>query len=299
MKFDQLLERVIVATEAIKGVGKGNHELRSQAKPEFVPQSYIKTSEVDKSDKDLSAVKSGSINDPRDLSEIKSAFNEIISTLSSVSDKQELGGPLVSILERYYSAYYERRSRQSTLDKTRVRKEDEYNALRDEAEGAATNLSNVTFECFSDLLAALKKFPKLSHATHILVKLQEFVKSADKAESARLGKILQDFGTRMKSLGIRSSESKPALTVNTSQGKQNAAKEAGTFKGLDKKIKDVFFAKANGWERADELVAKLKNDISGMAIDTADKEELMNSLNTNERRARMIYTDILKKYSQG
>lgn len=334
MLFSDLIKRATVLTEAGKGVGIGNFELPSGEKPTHVPQSYIRTSLEDEEGKTPEGVKRGYIGDPRDLVEIKKAFDEVVTTLSGLDEKQTIGGPLVSILNRFYSAYWENRTRQSQINKTRTamimraktlkrgedeslesfqkrqeaetyspeRESEKYTELRVAAEQAAENLRDITHECFTMLLHQLRKSPQLLHAVEVLQRLQEFVRSADKSEAAQLGKILQDFATKLKTHGIKSAESKAPLTVNKSMGGQLRSLEhlpsTDNFKGLDKEIKAAFEAKNRGWERADELIAKLKNRINAFTtVDPSDKDELIHSLNTNERRARMIYDMIIKKYS--
>lgn len=334
MLFNDLIKRAVVLTEAGKGVGIGNFELPDNSKPEHVPQTYIRTSLEDEEGNKPEGVKKGYIGDPRDLAEIKKTFDEIVTTLSGIDEKQTIGGPLVSILNRFYSAYWENRTRQSQINKTRThmvmraktlkrgedesieshqkrqeaetyapeRESEKYTELRVAAEEAAENLRDITYECFTMLLHQLRKSPALTHAVEVLQRLQEFVRSTDKSQAVQLGKILQDFATKLKTHGIKSAESKAPLTVNKSMSGQLKSLEqlssSDNFKGLDREIKAAFEAKNRGWERADELIAKLKNRINAFStVDPSDKAELIHSLNTNERRARMIYDMILKKYN--
>lgn len=333
MLFSDLIKRAAVITEAGKGVGIGNFELPSDEKPTHVPQTYIRTSLEDEEGNKPEGVKRGYIGDPRDLVEIKKAFDEVVTTLSGLDEKQTLGGPLVSILERFYTAYWTNRTRQSQINKTRTamvmraktikrgedesleshqrrqdaetyapeRESEKYTELRVAAEQAAEELRDITYECFSMLLHQLRRSPELTHAVEVLQRLQEFARNADKSQAVQLGKILQDFATKLKTHGIKSAESKAPLTVNKSMGGQLKSLEQLTstdnFKGLDKEIKAAFEAKNRGWGRADELMSKLKNRINAFSnIDPSDKAELVHSLNTNERRARMIYDMIIKKY---
>jgi ribosomal protein L31E len=334
MLFGELIKRATVLTEAGKGVGVGNFELPSDEKPTHVPQTYIRTSLEDEQGNKPEGVKRAYIGDPRDLIEIKKAFDEVVTTLSGLDEKQHIGGPLVSILNKYYTAYWENRSRQSQINKTRTsmimraktikrgkdesieshqkrqeasnyspeRESEEYTKLRVAAETAAENLRDITYECFSMLLHQLRKSPELTRAVEVLQRLQEFVRNTDKSQAVQLGKILQDFSTKLKTHGIKSFEAKAPLTVNKSKGGQLQSLEQLTssdnFKGLDREIKAAFEAKNRGWERADELMAKLKNRINAFtSVDPSDKAEFVHSLNTNERRARTIYDMLLKKYS--
>lgn len=334
MLFHDLVKRAKLITEAGKGVGIGNVELPSDEKPEFVPQSYIRTSLEDEEGNKPEGVKRGYIADPRDLSKIKQTFDEVVATLSQLDDKQQIGGPMVSILQRYYTAYYENVSRQAQLNRTMLhvlkgaktikrdegeslishhrrqeaetyKKEEEsekYAELRNAAERAVESLRETTYECFADLLHHLRKSPALAHAVEVLQRLQEFVRNVDKSQAVQLGKILQDFSTKLKTHGIKSADFKAPLTVQQSMGGKLRSLEqlpsTDNFKGLDQEIKAAFTAKNNGWTRADEMIAKLKNRIQSFTtVDPSDKDELINSLNTNERRARTVLDYVMKKYA--
>lgn len=334
MLFSELIKRASVLTEAGKGVGIGNFELPSDEKPSHVPQTYIRTSLEDEEGNSPEGVKRGHIGDPRDLAEIKKTFDEVVTTLSGLDEKQAIGGPLVSILTRFYQGYWENRTRQSQINKTRTamimraktikrsegesiishmrrqeaetyspeKESEKYTKLRVAAEQAAENLRDITHECFTMLLHVLKRSPALTHAVEVLQRLQEFVRNADKSQAVQLGKILQDFATKLKTHGIKSAESKAPLTVKSSMGGSLKSLEqlpsADNFKGLDTEIKAAFDAKNRGWEKADAMMARLKNRINAFTtVDPSDKDELIASLNTNERRARQIYDMVLKKYS--
>lgn len=334
MKFEDLFNRLGILTEGTPGVGKGNVELPPTDKPDYIPQTYIKTAPSPKVHLG-NVVQTGAIHEVPAISNAEKSFNAIIRYLTDHREKHELVGlPIVKVLEKFSSAWEHFRSRREQFRRTRakadlspkpvygkktsdggkIRKSELYVELEDAMLDAGEKFAIATIDCFTQIISTLKTSADVAEDSKVIKRLvdtKEFVSGAasDVGEETyhsmkALKEMLFAFKSKVVNVLIRSgSESEPLeLTAGMrSQIKGTELEEAyrKAMAAFDQYRRSIDANSGVLRAQADKNAATAKNMISALDIEPSEKEDLigtLNNLSNGEPRCKMLFRALNLKY---